>query len=106
MMRFGPILLCVILTTAWGSPIDGQERRPRDPQIDTLIADARAVPAEFSADLLIRLAGLSQIGNARKIELLDEAFQRAHSARDDYRLTARPELPDDSRQGALRQAYA
>ena len=91
-MRCAPILSCAILTVAWSSPIDGQERRPRDPRVDTLIADARAVPAEFSADLLIRLAGLSQVRNATKIELLDEAFQRAHSARDDYRLTARPEL--------------
>ena len=105
-MRSAPILLCAILTAAWSSPIDDQERRPRDAQIATLIADARAAPAEFSADALIRLAGFPQIRTATKIALLDEAFQRAHSARDEYRLSARPELPDDSRQVAQRQAYA
>jgi hypothetical protein len=105
-MRAAPTLLCAILTAAWSGPIVGQERRARDPQIDALIADARAIPAEFSADVLIRIAGLPQVDNATKVELLDEAFQRAHSARDDYRLSARPELPDDSRQGAQRQASA
>src|SRR5436190_1562120 len=106
MMRSAPILLFAILAAAWSSPIDAQERRPLDPQMATLIGDARAVPAEFSADALIRLAGFPQINTATKIGLLGDAFQLAHSARDEYRLSARPELPDDSRQGAQRQAYA
>lgn len=102
--RSARLLLAVML--AAGATVLGQERRTRDAQIDKLIADARAVPAEFSADALIRLAGFPQVSTATKVELLDEAFQRAHSARDDYRLSARPELPDDSRQGAQRQAFA
>lgn len=102
--RAARLLLAVML--AAGATVLGQERRTRDAQIDKLIADARAVPAEFSADALIRLAGFPQVSTATKVELLDEAFQRAHSARDDYRLSARPELPDDSRQGAQRQAFA
>lgn len=105
-MRSPRFLLCVMVAAACGVPIVAQERRTRDPQIDTLITDARTIPAEFSADALIRLAGFPQVRNATKIELLDEAFQRAHSARDEYKLSARPELPDDSRQGAQRQAYA
>jgi hypothetical protein len=104
-MRSARLLLCAMLAAA-GAPVVGQDRLPRDLQIDTLIADARALPAEFSADALIRLAGLPQVSTATKVELLDEAFQRAHSARDDYRLSARPELPDDTRQGAQRQASA
>jgi len=104
MGRSARFLMCALLVAA--APVIGQERRPREFPIDTLIADARAVPAEFSADTLIRLAGFPQISTATKIELLDEAFQRAHRARDEYRLSARPELPDDSRQGAQRQAYA
>jgi hypothetical protein len=95
-----------MLAAAAGAPVVGQERRIRESPLDTLIAEARAVPAEFSADTLIRLAGFPQISTATKIELLDEAFHRAPSARDEYRLSARPELPDDSRQGAQRQAYA
>jgi hypothetical protein len=104
MRRSARFLVCALVAAA--APVIGQERRPRESPIDTLIADARAVPAEFSADTLIRLAGFPQISTATKIELLDEAFLRAHRARDEYRLSARPELPDDSRQGALRQAYA
>src|SRR6185436_17991196 len=99
-------LLCAMLAAAAGAPAGGQERRLREPPLDTLIADARTVPAEFSADTLIRLAGFPQVSTAKKIELLDEAFHRAHSARDEYRLAARPDLADDSRQGAQRQAYA
>src|SRR6185295_510591 len=106
MRRSARFLLCAMLAAAAGAPAIGQERRPRELPIDRLIADARAVPAEFSADTLIRLAGFPQINAATKIELLDEAFQGAHSARDEYRLSARPEVPDDSRQGAQRQAYA
>ena len=105
-MRPAHVLGCAMMAAAWSAPIVAQDRRPRDPQIEALIADARTIPAEFSADVLIRLAGLGQVGTATKVELLDEAFQRAHSARDDYRLSSRPELPDDSRQGAQRQAYA
>jgi hypothetical protein len=104
-MRSARLLLCAILAAA-GAPVVGQNRQPRDLQIDSLIADARTLPAEFSADVLIRLAGFPQVSRATKVELLDEAFQRAQSARDDYRLSARPELPDDSRQGAQRQASA
>jgi len=106
MRRSARFLLCAMLAAAAGAPAGGQERRLREPPLDTLIADARTVPAEFSADTLIRLAGFPQVSTAKKIELLDEAFHRAHSARDEYRLSARPELPDDSRQGAQRQAYA
>jgi len=95
-----------MLAAAAGALVIGQERRPRELPLDTLITDARTLPPEFSADTLIRLAGLPQIANPKKVELLDEAFERAHSARDEYRLSARPELPDDSRQGAQRQAYA
>jgi len=72
MGRSARFLMCALLVAA--APVIGQERRPREFPIDTLIADARAVPAEFSADTLIRLAGFPQISTATKIELLDEAF--------------------------------
>jgi hypothetical protein len=106
MRRSARFPLCAMLAAAAGALVIGQERRPRESPIGTLIADARAVPAEFSADTLIRLAGFAQISTRTKTELLDEAFQRAQRASDSYRLSARPELPDDSRQGAQRQAYA
>lgn len=105
-MRFARGLLLAALAPACTASTFAQERRARDPRIDTLIADARTVPAEFSADALIRLAGLSQVSNAKKVELLDEAFQRAQSARDEYRMSSLPDLPVDTRQGAQRQASA
>ncbi len=106
MMPFVRGILCATLAATCSASIVAQERRARDSQVEALITDARAVPPEFSADALLRIAGLSQVGNAKKLELLDEAFERAYSARDDYRQSSLPEIPDDSRQGAQRQAYA
>src|SRR5258705_2979065 len=105
-MRLARGLLCATLAAASGASISAQEPRARNPQIDALIADARAVAPEFSADALIRIAGSSQIGNATRRELLDEAFMRAYGARDDHRLGSVLEIPQDSRQRALRFAYA
>src|SRR5260221_4246812 len=105
-MRLARGLLCAALAATSSLSIRAQERRALNPQIETLIADARAVAPEFSADALIRIAGSSQIGDARKRELLDEAFMRAYGARDDHRLGSVLEIPQDSRQRALRFAYA
>jgi hypothetical protein len=105
-MRLARGVLCVTLAASCTAPVLAQERRTRDPAVEALLADARAVPPEISADALIRLSGSSRISDARKLELLDEAFMRAYSARDDYRLWSLPDIPDDSRQGAERQAYA
>lgn len=106
MIRLARGLLCAALAATSSLSIRAQERRARNPQIETLIADARAVAPEFSADALIRIAGSSQIDDARRRELLDEAFLRAYGARDDHRLGSALEIPQDSKQGALRLAYA
>jgi hypothetical protein len=58
------------------------------PAIDGLIASARAAPAEFAADALIRLASLDQVEKARKIELLQQAFDRAAAAQEPYKRQA------------------
>src|ERR1700674_5326093 len=105
-MRLARGVLCATLAATCTAPIIAQERRTRDPQMEALLADARAVPPEISADALIRLAGSSRISDARKLELLGEAFMRAYRARDDYRLSSLPAIPRASRQGAERQAYA
>jgi len=43
--------------------------------IDALLDAARAAPAEFAADAMIRIAALDQLEKARRIELLEQAFQ-------------------------------
>lgn len=58
------------------------------PPVDGLIESARAAPAEFAADALIRLAALDQVEKARKIELLQQAFDRAAGAQEPYKRRA------------------
>jgi hypothetical protein len=68
--------------------------------IAELAADAGALPPEFAADALIRIAGSGRIASAARVrEMLEDAFMRAYGAHDEYRLGAHP-LPLDSRQGS------
>ena len=53
--------------------------------IDALLDAARAAPAEFAADATIRIAALDQVEKARKVELLEQAFQKASGARQPYK---------------------
>ena len=68
--------------------------------IESLVVDARAVPPEFSADVLLRLTGSTRILDTEwRRELIEEAYLRAYSAWDAYRVTATSTSPN-SRQGA------
>jgi len=72
----------------------------RDPVMAALVVDARAVPPEFSADVLLRLAGSSRVTDREwQRELIEEAYLRAYAAWDAYRVTA-SSLSPNSRQGA------
>jgi hypothetical protein len=72
----------------------------RDAVIESLVVDARAVPPEFSADVLLRLTGSSRILDTEwRRELIEEAYLRAYSAWDAYRVSATSTSPN-SRQGA------
>jgi hypothetical protein len=72
----------------------------RDAVIESLVVDARAVPPEFSADVLLRLTGSPRIQDPEwRRELIEEAYLRAYSAWDAYRVTATSTSPH-SRQGA------
>jgi hypothetical protein len=53
-----------------------------------LIDLARAAPPEFAADSLIRIAALQQTPKAKKIEILQQAFELAGSAQHPYKLQA------------------
>src|SRR6266545_4903484 len=92
-----------VVLVALAAP-DAQELPRPARSIEELIADARQVPPEFSADTLIRIAGSGRIkGNARIRALLDEAYERAYAAHESYRRMA-PPLPPDTRQAALLRA--
>src|SRR5579872_7092540 len=64
--------------------------------LDALIAAARSAPGEFSADALIRLASVDKLEKARRMELLDQAFQKAPSAQFPYKRHAAPMRQDGS----------
>src|SRR5258705_4055509 len=73
----------------------------RDPVIEVFAADAAALPPEFAADVMIRLAGSARVADpAWRRELLDEAFMRAYGAQEQYRRSSSQPIPPDSRQGA------
>jgi hypothetical protein len=73
--------------------------------LDALIAAARSAPAEFSADALIRIAALDQVEKSRKIELLDQAFERAAGAQQSYKRHAAP-LRNDGSAGYWNRVYS
>jgi len=76
--------------------------------VDDLKNDASALPSEFAADLLIRLAGSPAIEDrTEKRTLLDAAFMRAYGAQEPYQRAAPPpQTPIDSRAGGYTRAYA
>jgi hypothetical protein len=80
--------------------------RARDEAVEALVAEAAAVPPEFAADVLIRIATSDKLASDLewKRELLDDAFERAAAAREPHRRTALLVSPD-TRAGALLQTY-
>ncbi|MDT7603821.1 MAG: hypothetical protein QOF61_1818 [Acidobacteriota bacterium] len=103
-------------TQTTGSATDRQSRAtatkdkppPRRPvEIENLVNDARTVRAEFDADVLIRLAGSSNLVADRtwKRELLEEAFRAAGGASQPVRLYSY-DGQVDTRPGYLTRALA
>jgi len=72
--------------------------------IDALLDAARAAPAEFAADATIRIAALDQLEKARRIELLEQAFQRASGVQQPYKRHA-TFVRAGSPSGFLNRAY-
>ena len=74
--------------------------------VEALANDAAAVPAEFAADLFIRIAASPNLDDrARKRELLENAFMRAYGAQESFK-RATPVAPFDSQAGGVARAYA
>jgi hypothetical protein len=94
------VLAALVLTV----PAVAARAQTRDDRLEALVTAARSLPAEFSADTLIRIAGSARVADPhRKIQLLDEAFFDAYGAQAQYRQTSL-HVPLDSRQFALSQA--
>lgn len=55
-------------------------------EVDSLIASARAIPPEFTADALLRISTLDAVDQDRKIELIEEAFRKGGQAQQHYKL--------------------
>lgn len=54
--------------------------------VESLVTAARALPPEFAAEALIRLSGVDALPAARRVEILQEAFQKAGQAQLPYQL--------------------
>lgn len=79
---------------------DDSKEQKRSAEIETFITYAQSVPAEFSADLLIRLAESGEIKDGkRRQDLLIEAFYSAAKAQQPLKLAALPGSAVDSRSG-------
>jgi hypothetical protein len=57
----------------------------RPAEVVALVEKTRTVPADFAADAFIRLGTLNRLDKAWRMELLEEAFQRAAGAQDEFR---------------------
>jgi hypothetical protein len=74
--------------------------------VEALANDAAGVPAEFAADLFIRIAASPNLESpARKRELLETAFLLAYGAQESFKRAA-PVAPFDSQAGGVARAYA
>ncbi len=102
-MRIHSIVVAAILLAPQIHP---RTTPPRDPAIEALVAETALVPAEFAADVLIRIATSAKLASDPdwKRELLEDAFERAAAARELHRRTAILVSPD-TRAGALLQTY-
>src|SRR6266850_8020391 len=75
------------------------------PGVDSLIQQARALPAEFAADAMLRLAGVDRLEKSLRIELLEQAFDRAAGAQQPLKRRATP-FRLEGPAGFLNRAYA
>ena len=77
------------------------------PEIDALVQRARSAPAEFAADVLIRLAASTRVTDkAARRELLEEAYTRAQGAQQRWKRVAALAPPRGTPADLLSRAYA
>jgi hypothetical protein len=83
----------------------GAQAPKRDPEIEALAHRAQALPAEFAADVLLRLAASARVRDIDwKRELIEDGWNRTYAVQEPFRRTA-PAAPSDTRAAALSRAY-
>jgi hypothetical protein len=97
-------VLCTCLTRAAAASLSAQAPPAAESSLERLIVDARRAPPEFEADALLRIAVSRGLTDRRRLEILNEAFQRAYGAQESYRRISYG-VPPDSRQGAQSLTY-
>src|SRR5258708_4384856 len=55
------------------------------PDLDKLIASALAAPAEFGAEALLRIAGIDSLPKTRRMQLLEQSFEKAAAAQQPFK---------------------
>jgi hypothetical protein len=96
---------CLCLLFCPGALLAQPADSPANAAIQSAIDRARAVPAEFAADAMLRIAALPSLDAARRISLIEEAFHRAAEAQQPFkRRSAMPQLTSNI--GFQQRAYA
>jgi hypothetical protein len=107
-----PLLVVVALVSTIAAAADQDEPGPRrksakTPQrLQVLIDQARALPPEFAADALLRLAAASEISAPTRRELLIEAFEVASRSKYSVPERSLPGYEVDTPDGYLSSAFA
>lgn len=85
---------------------DTKKQKLRDPEIESLVADAQTLPPEFSADFLIRIATSDKVKEKDwKLGLLEIAFQTAANVQHQYKRNGLYWIHTDTRTGLLRFSH-
>jgi len=82
------------------------ESKNTETDLVQLLSDARSAPAEFAADVLIKLVGSNRASSPRlKEELLEEAFHLATGAQEPLPRVGVGPYPVDTRHGLLAEGF-
>ena len=87
-------------------PIVDKPTVKRSVELENLINDARTLPAEFTVDILVRLATSNKIDAKWKQEILTEAFALTSNVQNKLPLKGRPGIPVDTRVNYRSYAFA
>ncbi|HEX4945711.1 MAG TPA: hypothetical protein VFZ34_03575, partial [Blastocatellia bacterium] len=86
--------------TEQAKPQTERDKKKRDPEIESLIGEARQAPPEFATDALLRIALSSRVSEQEwKIELLEEAFRIASGVQEPYKFSGTGIYHTDTRTG-------
>ncbi len=85
---------------------DTKKKNKRDPDIESLVANAQALPPEFAADFLIRIATSGKIKEKDwRLELLESAFQTAANVQYQFKRNGLSWIHTDTRTGLMKYSH-